>query len=183
MGSPRQPRRRRCVRPPSRSLPMFEREARIRRWFWTLPVPIRACTSHIGVLVHENRVPDVHAPGSAGRWRLRLHHRQRSADADPAVEAVDGRETPHLGMPRSASGRMAMYIPILASAAGSLSHPAVPCGKALARPPGALAWPDHGSAATEGRGATPPAANSTGARFCWGSKGQSPSPAPGLYPG
>ena len=28
--------------------------------------------------------------------------------------------TPHLGMPRSASGRMAMYIPILPSAAGSL---------------------------------------------------------------
>ena len=28
--------------------------------------------------------------------------------------------TPHLGMPRSASGTMAMYIPILPSAAGSL---------------------------------------------------------------
>ena len=34
-----------------------------------------------------------------------------------------------------------------------------------------------------GAGATPPPAQSTGARASWGSKGRSPSPAPGLYPG
>ena len=34
-----------------------------------------------------------------------------------------------------------------------------------------------------GTGATPPPAQSTGARANWGSKGRSPSPAPGLYPG
>ena len=32
-------------------------------------------------------------------------------------------------------------------------------------------------------GATPPPAQSTGARASWGSKGRRPSPAPGLYPG
>ena len=40
---------------------------------------------------------------------------------------------PHLGMPRSASGRLAMCIPILPSAAGSRSQPAVPGGKAKRR--------------------------------------------------
>ena len=40
--------------------------------------------------------------------------------------------TPHLGMPRSASGRMAMCIPIVPSAAGSLPASS-PCRKAIER--------------------------------------------------
>ena len=51
------------------------------------------------------------------------------------------------------------------------------------RRPGPCGAYPSGCAATGGRGATPPPANSTGARVSWGSKGRSPSPAPGLYPG
>ena len=59
MGSCRKPPRRRCVRPPSRSWPVFEREAMIRRRFSTLPVAILRVRFTSRVAGHEIAVrPD-----------------------------------------------------------------------------------------------------------------------------
>ena len=51
----------------SRSLPMLVRKAVIRRRLPAFPLPIHECTSHIGVLVHGNRTPDVHEADPACR--------------------------------------------------------------------------------------------------------------------
>jgi len=91
-------------------------------------MPIRECTWHFGGRRTRNRVLDVHASGSAYRWRAC----GCTTAAGPAMPIRPSKPwlgaTPHLGMPRSASGRMAMYIPSSPPLRGR-SHPAVRTGR------------------------------------------------------
>jgi len=99
---------------------MSMRRAMKRRRFSTFPMPIHECTSHVGVLVHGNRTPDVHEAGPA----CRCHAFGCATTAEAAMPIRPSRPwlgvTPLFGMARSASGRIAMYTAILPSAAGSL---------------------------------------------------------------
>ena len=95
MGSCRKSPRRRCVRPPSRSLPIFEREAITRRRFSTLPVAIPARPVHCEGGRTRNRRSAGH---DLRRYKslalLQLCHGRRSADADARSLDVDGSDPP-----------------------------------------------------------------------------------------
>ena len=99
---------------------MFERKAMIRRRFSTLPMPIHECPWHFGGGRTQNRACDGHAADSACRWSACGCATASGAPMPIRAPWTWMGGTPHLGMPRSASGAMAMYIPILTSAGGSL---------------------------------------------------------------
>ena len=96
------------------------------------PMPIRECPWHFGGDRTRNRACDGHAADSACRWRAFGCATAREARMPIRAPWTWMGATPHLGMPRSASGRMAMCIPILPSAAGSLPASS-PCRKAIER--------------------------------------------------
>jgi len=97
------------------------------------PMPIQACTCDTGVDVQQNAFSDVHCTDFASCCATGGYATAtRTAMSIRASRPWTG-ATPHRGMPRSASGRMAMYISILPSAAGSLPASS-PCRKAIGRP-------------------------------------------------
>ena len=95
-----------------------------------MQVPIHECPWHFGGGRTRNRACDGHAADSACRWRA-----CGCATASEAPMPIRAPRpwlgaTPHLGMPRSASGRMEPDSPILPSAAGSLPASS-PSGKGV----------------------------------------------------
>ena len=104
--------------------------------FSTLPVPIHECPWHFGGGRTRNRARDGHAADSACRWRAFGCATASGAPMPIRAPWTWMGATPHLGMPRSASGRMAMCIPIVPSAAGSLpaSSPSGKGASAMLKP-------------------------------------------------
>jgi len=110
---------------------MSEREAVIRRRLSTFPMPIRECTSHIGVLVHGKLRSRVHEADSAGRcracgWTTAAGAAMPIRPSRPWLGA-----TPVFGMPHTASAGVGMYTSI-PTPPGVAPGPAIPCGKATA---------------------------------------------------
>ena len=93
MGSSRKSPRRRCVWPPSRSLPIFEREAMIRKRFSTRPMPIRRRTCDIGVDVQENAFRTCTSPIPQVAERLGVAPRPSERRCRPGPQGR-GRERP-----------------------------------------------------------------------------------------
>ena len=98
--------------------------------FSTLPVPIHECPWHFGGGRTRNRARDGHAADSACRWRAFGCATASGAPMPIRAPWTWMGATPHLGMPRSASGRMEPDSPILPSAAGSLPASS-PSGKSV----------------------------------------------------
>ncbi len=94
------------------------------------PMPIHECPWHFGGGRTRNRACDGHAADSACRWRACGCATASEARMPIRAPWTWLGATPHLGMPRSASGRMEPDSPILPSAAGSLPASS-PSGKGV----------------------------------------------------
>ena len=129
MGSSRKSPRRRRVQPPSRSLPIFEREAMIRRRFSTRPMPIWRRTCDIGVDVQANAFRTCTAPIPQVAERLGVAPRPSERRCRPGPQGR-GRERPPYSacLIRHRRG-LGCALPSQPSP-GVAPGPSIPCGKA-----------------------------------------------------